>query len=186
VDQAIVALAVRWLLAVVLIVASFTKFGRSKNFGETISQYDLVPDRVVAPLAAILPVAELLLGALLAAGALLVPTAILCACIFGLFAAAVAFSLVRGRSFDCGCGLGSHSAISWIHVARNLILSGLSALLAIQPAVLAIGGGYLRGAPGTRELLAVPLGVVLLCMTLKLVMPLRDTLSLLRRQRVDH
>jgi uncharacterized membrane protein YphA (DoxX/SURF4 family) len=181
----VATLAVRWLLAVVLIVAGTAKLGRSDAFAEAISRYGLLPESVVLATATTLPVVELLLGILLAAGVLVAPVAIACACLFGIFAAAVAISLARGQSFDCGCGLGTDAEISWAHVARSTVLIALSGLVAAEPSVLALNTAHVPGAPTARELIAVPLGVILLCVASRLVEPLRDTVSSQRRSRAS-
>lgn len=182
----VATLAARWLLAVVLVVAAVGKLGRSDAFAEAISRYGLLPDSVVPPTARGLPILELLLGALLAAGVFVAPVAIACAGLFGVFAAAVTNSLARGQSFDCGCGLGTETWISWWHVVRGALFVGLSMLVANEPAVLAINASHVRGAPTTNQLVAVPLGVVLICATGRLGRTLRETLSTvtgLRRSR---
>lgn len=179
----IAILAVRWLLAVVLITAAVAKLGRPDAFGGAISRYALLPKSVVPVVARVFPVAELLLGILLAAGVLVAPAAIACACLFGIFAAAVAISLARGQSFDCGCGFGTDAEISWSHVGRSTVFIALSVLVAVGPAVLALNAGHVAGAPAARELIAVPLGVLLLCVSWRLVEPLRDTLAILSRPR---
>lgn len=179
----VATLAVRWLLAVMLIVAAIAKLGRSDAFAEAISRYGLLPNSLVPIAAKGLPVVELLLGILLAVGVLVTPAAIGCACLFGVFAAAVTISLARGQSFDCGCGLGTDVEISWSHVARSTVLVGLSVLVAVEPAVLAINASHVGGAPAARDLIAVPLGVLLLCVSWRLVEPLRDTTSILNLPR---
>lgn len=182
----VATLAVRWLLAVVLITAAIAKLGRSNVLGEVISRYDLLPDSVVPTAARVLPVAELLLGILLAAGVLVMPAAIACACLFGVFGAAVAFSLARGKSFDCGCGLSADAEISWLHVGRSAVLVGLSVVVAVEPAVFALDAGHVEGEPAAHELVAVPLGVLLLCVSWRLIAPLRDCLSVFGRPRDTH
>lgn len=179
----VAALAVRWLLAVVLIFAAIAKLGRLDALGEAITRYDLVPDSVVQTAARVLPIAELLLGILLAAGVLVTPAAMASACLFAVFATAVAISLARGRSFDCGCGLGMDAEISWSHVGRSAVLVGLSVLVALEPAVLALDAGHVADEPAAQELVAVPLGVLLMCVSWRLVMPLRETVSILKRLR---
>jgi uncharacterized membrane protein YphA (DoxX/SURF4 family) len=174
-------LAVRWLLAVVLIVAAVAKLGRPKALSEAISRYGFLPEALILPAAIALPAAELLFGILLAVGILVAPTAIACAGLFGMFAVAVALSLARGRRFACGCGVGTDTEISWSHVGRSTVLIGLSMLVAVEPAALAINAGRVRGAPGTDQLVAVPLGVLLLCVSWRMAGALRDTISILNR-----
>lgn len=178
----VAALAFRWLLAVVLVVSALAKIGRVAVLREAIVRYDLVPDSLVASVARLLPTAELLLGLLLATGVLVAPAAVATACLFVVFAAAIAVSLARGEHFDCGCGLGAPTEISWSHVGGNVLLTGFSAVVAIEPAVLALGRGHVSGAPTSNNLAAVPLGVLLTCVASRLLRPLRDTISTPRRE----
>lgn len=176
----VVTLAGRWLLAAVLVAAAVAKLGQAGPFGEAIARYGLLPRSVVPIAAKVLPVAELLLGAALAAGVLVAVAAVACGCLFGVFGTAVAVSLARGRRFDCGCGLSADAEITWWHVGRSALLAGLGVLIALEPAVLAINAGHVEGAPATNELVAVPLGVLLLCITWRLIAELRRTASLVR------
>jgi uncharacterized membrane protein YphA (DoxX/SURF4 family) len=179
----VVALAVRWFVAVMLIVAGIAKLGRTDAFSEAISRYGILPDALTPSAARVIPIVELLLGILLAAGVVVTLAAIACASLLGAFAAVVAINLVQGKSFDCGCGLNTDARISWSHVARATTLSGLSVLVAVEPVVFAISGGRVVGAPSTRELVAVPLGVVLLCVSWRLLGPLTNTVSALTGSR---
>jgi uncharacterized membrane protein YphA (DoxX/SURF4 family) len=176
----VVTLAGRWLLAVVLVAAAVAKLGQAGPFGEAIERYGLLPRSAVPIAARVLPVVELLLGAALAAGVLVAAAAVACGCLFGVFGAAVAVSLARGRRFDCGCGLSADAEITWWHVGRSVVLVGLGVLIAVEPAVLAINASRVGGAPAANELVAVPLGVLLLCITWRLVAELRRTASLVR------
>jgi uncharacterized membrane protein YphA (DoxX/SURF4 family) len=90
-----------------------------------ISNYRLLPDFAVAPVAAVQPPVEMVLGFLLLAG-LVRPWASLGAMLMlTLFAAAMAINIRRGRShIDCGCGGPSlRQALRWSLVARNLLLA---------------------------------------------------------------
>jgi uncharacterized membrane protein YphA (DoxX/SURF4 family) len=181
----VASLTVRWLLAVMLMVAGVAKLGRSGALREAIARYGLLPDSMVPIAVRALPVVELLLGVFLAAGVLVAPTAIACACLFGVFGAAVAINLARGGRFDCGCGLGADGEISWAHVVRSSSFVGLSVLVAVEPAVLALSASHVQHAPAARELVPVPFGVLLLCVSWRLAGPLRDTVAILNRARLS-
>jgi len=179
----VAALAVRWLLALVLIPSAVAKIGRSDVFTEAIRGYEILPDALIPTAARVIPIVELLLGIFLIAGVLVTPAAIACACLLGVFAAVVATSLARGKSFDCGCGLTADARISWSQVARTTTLMGVGVLVAVEPAALSIGSGHVAGAPSTRDLVAVPLGVVLLYVSWRLGEPLSNTVSALTGSR---
>jgi hypothetical protein len=90
-----------------------------------ISNYRLLPDFAVAPFAALQPPVELALGLSLLTG-LAKPFAPLGAILLlGLFAAAMAINIRRGRAhIDCGCGGASlRQPLRWSLVARNLLLA---------------------------------------------------------------
>lgn len=138
------ATAVGTLLGLVFLTAAFAKMRDMARFRETVAQYRLLPVGLVGAGAAALPVAEGAVGAGLLLGlraALLAAAALL-----GLFAAAVAVNVRRGRThIDCGCGgAAGRQPISRALVRHDLILAALAlaALAAPGPAegLLRLGG----------------------------------------------
>lgn len=178
----IAALASRWVLFAVLGSAAVAKLNKTGVLRDAILRYRLVPASMLSPLARLLPSVELFLGLSLAMGILVVPAAIAAACLFLLFGLAIGINLFRGERFDCGCGSGS-AEISWRHVGRNAILSGLAAVVALEPAVFALGGSQVNDAPASSDLVAVVLCVILACMATKLLRPVRDTVAVAYRSR---
>jgi len=175
-------LCARLLVAVILIVAAVGKLGRADAFTDAIGRYGLLPSSWVPTVASVLPAVELVLGLALALGILVAPVAAACAVLLAVFATAVAVSLMRGRRFDCGCGLGDPE-ISWMHVGRSAALTALAIVAALEPAVFSVTAGHVRNAPAGRDLLAVPFGVVLICVCGRLTGALRTSLTLMRRGR---
>lgn len=171
-----VGLALRLFVAIILIAAAVAKVGRGDVFAEAIARFELLPERWVVPVASLLPGVELLLGLALAVGVSVLPVAVAVAVLLAVFGAAIAINLMRGRRFDCGCGLRS-ADMGWGHVARNVVLAALALGVAFEPVVFGLTTSSLRHTPPIRELLAVPLGVVLLCMCERLVAPLRASLA---------
>jgi Methylamine utilisation protein MauE len=49
------------------------------------------------------------------------------------FATAIAINLLRGRVFDCGCAGAAPRTIGWSHVAVNVALAGIAAIIAVAP-----------------------------------------------------
>lgn len=102
---------------------------RRRFFG-IVADYRLMPGAFVTPAAALLIAAELGLTV-----ALLVPrTAAAAACfgalLLGLYAAAIAINLLRGRrSIDCGCG-GPGETLHPGLIGRNVLLIGVCGLAA--------------------------------------------------------
>jgi uncharacterized membrane protein YphA (DoxX/SURF4 family) len=97
----------------------------------SISAYRILPSAVVAPLGAFLPYFEILLGAYLAFGLFTRVAAAIASLEFVVFAGAVASLVVRQIPADCGCfGSSVETPPSWPHVAGDLLLGALAALVA--------------------------------------------------------
>lgn len=119
------------LLATLFAHAALTKATDLPLLEQHLSAYG-VPFTALAATARLLAAGEALVALLLlspwravgAAGAL----ALLLA-----YAGAMAWHRLQGHELDCGCG-GEPLSVSWVLVARNLVLAAL-ALLAFAPAV---------------------------------------------------
>jgi hypothetical protein len=105
-----------------------------------VANYRLLPGWAVAPVAILLPPVEMLVAVTLLSAQLRPFGALAGIALLGVFAAAMAINLRRGRSLiDCGCG---HSflkqTLSWVLVARNAGLAGLlvPSLLFIKPVAI--------------------------------------------------
>jgi Methylamine utilisation protein MauE len=113
-------------VGLVFLQAALAKLRHRELLSGVIANYRLLPAALVGPAATLLAPAELgiaiglLLGgqgvAAVAAMALLV-----------IFAAAMGINIVRGRrEIDCGCGRSQlRQPLSWLLVARNLVLASL-------------------------------------------------------------
>lgn len=125
-------------LALLLVSAAWHKLAAQAEFLAILRGYELLPGRLLRPVAALIPVAEITLAVAWLAGAARVFVAIVTAVLLLAYAAAIAINLHRGRlQIDCGCGLGGPAGTGqrlsgWL-VARNLVLAGF-ALLAAFPA----------------------------------------------------
>jgi uncharacterized membrane protein YphA (DoxX/SURF4 family) len=95
-----------------------------------ISNYRLLPDALVGPVAIALPFVEIALGLMLLVGLSPIPV-LLAITLLLLFAAAMAINVARGRAhISCGCGRSElKHGLSWGLVMRNL---GLATLLAVR------------------------------------------------------
>ena len=149
--MAFVVFALRFALGGVLLVAGVLKaHDGPAATASSIAAYRLLPPAIVAPLGAFLPYFEIVLGAYLVFGLFTRPVAIVAALQFVAFAGAVASLVVRGIPADCGCfGSSVSTPPSWGHVALDLVLALLAALVArFAPGALAvdrllgIGGSY--------------------------------------------
>lgn len=117
----------RFLLGYVFLHAAVPKLRDRGEFELAVSNYELLPTRLVRPVARTLPLIELCCGAALICGFAIAVVGLIAGALFAAFGFAMARSLLRGRSFDCGCAGSTVSRrISWPLVIRCLSLCGLS------------------------------------------------------------
>ena len=131
-----VALVFRFSLGYVFAIAGISKVSEGPGFARAVRNYEVLPQSLVAPVARWLPRLELAGGLLLLMGVLQSAVSSgLAVLLLGLMYG-VGVNLVRGRRIDCGCfGSGGAARISWLTIARNLILATMALLLAIYPSV---------------------------------------------------
>jgi uncharacterized membrane protein YphA (DoxX/SURF4 family) len=130
------ALALRFMLATLFLSAGLAKLSRRAEFERAVAGYELLPARLVRPVARGLGPAELAAGILLALGLATMVTAALVATLLAIFAAAVAVNLARGRDIDCGCfGVVAERRIGRSTLLRNAVLVASAILVAaVAPA----------------------------------------------------
>ncbi len=156
----------RFVVGAVFVLAAVAKLPRRAEFEAAVRGYGLVPSRAVVPIARLLPAAELAGGLLLLAGLGSRLVAAILAAALAVFSAAVAATLARGRTIDCGCfAVGASPRVTWLTVGRNLLLSAMAVLVATQTATpfaldSAIGDG--RGPLPFRDGLAAALTATIL------------------------
>lgn len=116
---AVPSLFVSGVVAAVLLRAAVPKLLDLPGTVAAAGRYELVPSPLVPFVAVAILAAELALAVLLLAVPHLLKVALQgTAGLLLLFGAGVAVNLGRGRSFDCGCGVGEQ-VISWRQVLRN-------------------------------------------------------------------
>lgn len=127
-------LFIRMFTALVLLVAGISKLGSRHEFTETVRNYDLLPEYLSVFAGRWIPVLEVMIGLSLLLGVLVSLTTFASAALFILFSIAVAVNLLRGRrNISCGCfGPQQNHHLTWILVARNMILAGLVALVGLD------------------------------------------------------
>ena len=124
-------LAIALPISVLLISASQHKRADLPRFRAQLGAYDVLPASTVATSATLLPWAELGTGLALLVPALRPAAAAIACALFATYALAIAVNLIRGRKdIDCGCG-GPAQPLSWLLVARNALLVGLSLALTL-------------------------------------------------------
>jgi hypothetical protein len=160
-----VVIGSRWFVAIVLGLAALAKAGDRQVLRDAIVRYRVVPASWNPPLAWALPKAESALAVLLALGVLAHIVAPIIAAVLVLFALVVALNLLRGESFECGCGVGLEPRpIGWGLVARDLGLAGLALIVAVEPApsLSLFAGTHRVSDPSALALLPVPMLVIVL------------------------
>jgi hypothetical protein len=125
-------------LGLIFLLAGYHKLADGAAFRITLLEYEVLPGPLVAPASRIIPIVEILLG-----GAWLFGwyggglTAMASAGLLGIYAAAIALNIMRGRvHFDCGCGFGgkrdTEQYLSGGLILRNLVLIA-AALVTMLP-----------------------------------------------------
>jgi uncharacterized membrane protein YphA (DoxX/SURF4 family) len=140
-------LAARLLIAATLCIAGAMKLraGRA-TFAQAVRGYDLLPARLVAPVATSLPPFELTVGVLLLTGVLTRPAAAAACVVLVAFGLAVAVNLARGRANECGCFGDRRSRIGWRVVQRNAALAATAfVVLLAGPGAVALDATIFGG-----------------------------------------
>lgn len=131
----VIDITLRTCLALLIASAAWHKLSDRFRFAGTLRAYELLPPRLVSPVASLLPLIELSI----AAGLLYPPSRELAALaamsLLALYTGAIATNLLRGRhEIDCGCFASSRRApLSRLLIVRNLVLLSAAALL-LMPA----------------------------------------------------
>lgn len=110
-------------VALILFSAAWHKFSEPHTFLAALAGYRIVPAGLLDAMTRLVPTLEAVLGI-----GLLIPYSRRIALIGAstlmlLYALAIAFNLLRGRSYiDCGCG-GTAQPLSWALVVRNAVIA---------------------------------------------------------------
>ncbi len=129
----VAALAALWLHA------GIAKLRDTTRLEGVIADYLLLPAALARPAALALPAVELAVAAGLVASPARAAAALVSAALLGVYAAAVAVNLRRGRhSIDCGCGDAPRPIHVWL-VGRNAVLAAASLALLVPVGARALG-----------------------------------------------
>jgi uncharacterized membrane protein YphA (DoxX/SURF4 family) len=163
------ALAFRFILGCVFLSAAVPKLVNRGEFRRAVSNYGLLPPRLVTPAALAVPALELACAIALLLGVAVRPVGSIAAALLAGFAIAVATNLLRGRTIDCGCtGSVAPRAITWQLVVSDLALAGMAIVAAVvAPDVLAIAP---FASPSGATALAPDDGVAILVLGSALVL----------------
>lgn len=154
----VAALAARFVLATVFLLAGTAKLSARRSFASGVAKYELLPPALVRPVALALPPLEVAGGALLALGLAVRPVGAVLGLALCAFTVAVSSALLRGKRLDCGCfGPGAPRPITFSTLLRNVALLGLAVLVVLHPPrSLALDSLLLgRGGVSTSTALAV-------------------------------
>lgn len=132
-------LVCRAILGVVFVRSAWGKFADVAGFARGLAAYQLLPARLIAPLAWLLPLLELALAATFLLGLMLPIAGGIGALLLAVFIAAIVINLRRGRSIACNChGSAQQTPISWGLVVRDGLLLPLTLVLVfVAPLVIA-------------------------------------------------
>jgi uncharacterized membrane protein YphA (DoxX/SURF4 family) len=145
------AVAIRTLISLVFLTASYGKLRHGTSFQGVVANYRLLPDAMVAPVAYLIPPVELLLSATLLLGLAFPWPELAAAGLLLLFALAMGINLRRGRRhIDCGCFQSAlKQTLSGVLVMRNVVLALLMGVVLftneVPDDVLTLVSGYLAG-----------------------------------------
>lgn len=130
------------MVALVFAVGAVQKLRDVPAFHGVLLSYELVPPRLLRPLAWAVPLLEAASALLLVLPASRPAGAVLGLAVLGLVTAGVAVNLLRGRTdLGCGCGgLEDEQTLSWSLVGRNGVLATLLASGLVAPAARPLAG----------------------------------------------
>jgi thiol-disulfide isomerase/thioredoxin len=120
------AIAARVVLGVVFAVAAVAKLRDREGTRTAVVDFG-VPRRLAGAVATALPLAELAVACLLLPAQTAAYGAVGALVLLGIFSAAIAWNLARGRTPDCHCFGQLHSTpAGWRTLARNGVLAGIA------------------------------------------------------------
>ena len=163
------AVAFRFALAIVFLLAGVAKLPRRREFTEAVLGYGLVAPRIGRLVGTWLPAVELGAAVLLILGLATEVVAGLIGVLLAGFSVAIVVNLVRGRAIDCGCyGVVAERRITWLTVARNAVLIAMAAVVVtVAPTALSIdellgaaGGGTIGDRAAFGLFMAAAVGVL--------------------------
>jgi uncharacterized membrane protein YphA (DoxX/SURF4 family) len=124
-----IELAVRWILGLTFIYASYHKIISPADFAKIVYGYGLFPEIFINLIAIVIPFLELIAGLALIIGVYPRSAAMIINALLLAFITVLAINLIRGHEFDCGCfsaGQSAYTSSSEVTLVRDVIYFILS------------------------------------------------------------
>ena len=119
-----IELAVRWILGLTFIYASYHKIISPADFAKIVYGYGLFPEIFINLIAIVIPFLELIAGLALIIGVYPRSAAMIINALLLVFVTVLAINLIRGHEFDCGCfsaGQSGYTSSSEVTLVRDVI-----------------------------------------------------------------
>ena len=128
-------LACRLIPAAVFLWAGLAKAFERQDSILAVNAYDVLPERLVEPVAVLLPWIEIAVAVLLILGLFVRVAGLGTALLSATFIAGLAQAKARGLQIDCGCfgGGGAGSGVTWWDIVRDVPLVLAGAYLTLRP-----------------------------------------------------
>lgn len=129
-----IELALRWIIGLTFIYASYHKIISPADFAKIVYGYDLFPAALINLIAIMIPFLELVTGSALLIGVYPRSAAIILNTLIMAYIIVLAINLIRGHEFDCGCfsfGESGYTSSNEATLVRNIIyfIMGLPVIL---------------------------------------------------------
>ena len=121
----------RCILCVVFVYSGYVKLQSKLQFAAAIAGYQLVPTKLILPLADYLPWFEILLGILLLTGWKIRYVSLAATALLLLFTTVLIVTYARGIEADCGC-FGFGDKISPLTIARDALFLLPAVFLSVE------------------------------------------------------
>lgn len=133
----IVIIILRWVLAAVFIWAGATKLGSPQNFADSIATFAILPHSLINLIALGLPPYEIIAGLAILTGIQRRPAILALSALTIVFIIALSAAIVRGIPVDCGCfGSGKPSVFAaWIALGRDILILAAAAVIYLREIV---------------------------------------------------
>ena len=116
-----IELALRWILGITFIYASYYKIMSPMDFAKVVHGYGLFPEVLINLIAIMVPFVELIAGLSLLLGIYPRSAALIINGLLLAFILVLTINIVRGYEFDCGCFSATGKMSPKMMVARDVI-----------------------------------------------------------------